>query len=64
MGHSPFQEANSSSAGQEILRILWDRRVPKNPPLVPTHSQMNPENNRAPYVQNTFQHQHYQSIYT
>jgi len=22
MGHSPFQEANSSSAGQEILRIL------------------------------------------
>jgi hypothetical protein len=46
MQQSPPWEANSHSAGQEILRLLWNptvhNHVRKNPTMVPIPSQMNP----------------------
>jgi hypothetical protein len=46
MEQGPFLEANRSSAGHEIPRILWNLkvhyRIQKSPPPFPILSQFNP----------------------
>jgi hypothetical protein len=53
MGHSPNWKADSHSASQEILRLLWDPKVHysvhRNPPLVHLLSRMNPLHTFPPY---------------
>jgi hypothetical protein len=53
MEQSPPWEANSHSANQEILHLLWcpkiNLRIHNSPPLVPNLSQMNPMQTFPPY---------------
>jgi hypothetical protein len=57
MEQSPSRETNSSSAGQEVTRILWNPKVHQHvhnsPPLVPTLGQMNPAHAPLSYLLKT-----------
>jgi len=56
MGQSPYWEANSHSAGQEIPRLLWKPKVQycvhKDQSLVPVLSQIQPVHSFPPYFSN------------
>jgi hypothetical protein len=56
MEQSPFSEANSHLASQEIPHPLWNPKVHypvhNSPPLIPILSQMNPAQIFLPYFTN------------
>jgi len=57
MKHSPLWQADSGSAFQEILLLLWNPkahyRVQNSPPQIPILSQMNPVHTFPPYFLKT-----------
>jgi len=54
MKHSPPSEANSNLAGQEIPRLLWNKKfyylVNRSKPLLPILNQINPFHTFSTYL--------------
>jgi hypothetical protein len=58
MEQSPFREANSFSASQDIPRILWNTkvhyRIHNSPPPDPILNRIDPVHSHIPLLKNTF----------